>query len=180
VALKTSGERVLCIEVWLGPMDGTRHFVPYAAETTVRIGRRRADEKRGLANDLVLGQAEGVSGFHAEVHTKGDAIRVKDLSSTNGTFAGGQRIAGEVDLKNGDTFVLSTTPLRVSWREDPYIAVIPTEEEIAGALPFQGLLAAAAKASAQRGEGYIDTRHLAQALLESGDEAISAALAAAS
>ena len=43
-----------------------------------------------------------VSARHASVIRHGDAFVLRDLGSTNGTFVNGQRIAGDVSLKNGD------------------------------------------------------------------------------
>ena len=43
-----------------------------------------------------------VSGRHASVVRHGEAFVLRDLGSTNGTFVNGQRIAGDVALKDGD------------------------------------------------------------------------------
>jgi S1-C subfamily serine protease len=43
-----------------------------------------------------------VSARHASVIRHGEAFVLRDLGSTNGTFVNGQRIAGDVTLKDGD------------------------------------------------------------------------------
>ncbi len=67
--LVRASDPILSLEVWLGPMEGTRHVEAASAsgETIVRVGRRRADEKRGLENQFVLSEGEGISSFHAEL-----------------------------------------------------------------------------------------------------------------
>lgn len=48
-----------------------------------------------------------VSREHAEISRQGDAFRVRDLQSTNGTFLNGQRITGEAPLRDGDLLVIA-------------------------------------------------------------------------
>src|SRR5260370_12444356 len=61
------------------------------------VGSRRLCDVR-CAGELDL----DVSARHASVIRHGDAFVLRDLGSTNGTFVNGQRIAGDVSLKNGD------------------------------------------------------------------------------
>ena len=67
-----------------------------------------------------IGRADGntfqivetsVSGRHCEVRVKGDELVVRDLLSTNGTFAGGKKIT-EAVVKTGDTFRVGEVELR--------------------------------------------------------------------
>lgn len=58
------------------------------------IGRRT-----GLALSL---PCQSVSKIHAELSLSGDSLRVRDLSSTNGTFVNGLRIAEEATVQGGD------------------------------------------------------------------------------
>ena len=60
----------------------------------IRVGR-------DPANDLVLGDAAGVSRFHAEIRLEGGAWRVRDLNSSNGTYVHGRRIT-ESPVGDGD------------------------------------------------------------------------------
>jgi RsiW-degrading membrane proteinase PrsW (M82 family) len=60
----------------------------------VRVGR-------DPANDLVLGEAAGVSRFHAEIRHEGSTWRVIDLNSSNGTFVHGRRVT-ESPVGDGD------------------------------------------------------------------------------
>ena len=180
MAIKTAPlSRFLCLEVWLGPMEGTRFCAPAAPDALVRIGRRRGDEKRGVTNDLVLAQAEGVSGFHAELRSRGGTLLLRDLNSTNGTFAAGHRISGEVQIAPDETFVLSTTLVHVTWRDDVPVSAVPSEDELASSIPFQPLLSTAARAAVRRSEPYVDTRHLTDALIHARDESIAASFSAA-
>lgn len=167
----------LCVEAWLGPMEGSRVCATAVDGCVVRLGRRRADEKRGSKNDFVLAEGEGISGFHAEVRCERGRIFLKDLDSTNGTFAGSHRVSGEIEIQDGEVFLLSTTPLRAFFSDDGATAPAPpSKEDLGASVPFQGLLAEATGVAVRRGEGYVDTRHLAEALLESKDEAIARAL----
>ena len=52
-----------------------------------------------------------VSGRHCEVRVKGDELVVRDLLSTNGTFAGGKKIT-EAVVKAGETFRVGEVELR--------------------------------------------------------------------
>ena len=82
----TAGTRT---KAWLlsrsGPLAGTRFPMP---EGVVRIGRA-AD------NDIVIDGADSgvVSQCHVEICRDGDAFRIRDLASTNGTFLNGERIS---------------------------------------------------------------------------------------
>jgi CheY-like chemotaxis protein len=67
-----------------------------------------------------IGRADGntfqiletsVSGRHCEVRVRGEELIVRDLASTNGTFAGGKKIS-EANLQYGQTFRLGDVELR--------------------------------------------------------------------
>src|SRR5882724_6433895 len=67
-----------------------------------------------------IGRADGntfqivetsVSGRHCEVRLRGEELVVRDLLSTNGTFAGGQKIS-EATLKLGQTLRIGDVELR--------------------------------------------------------------------
>jgi len=75
-------------------------FAPPLAPVRVEPGR-----------ELVLGRspecalqlpAAGASRRHASVAWREDAVVLRDLGSTNGTFLNGQRITGEATLRSGD------------------------------------------------------------------------------
>ena len=68
-----------------GSRVGFRHSIP---DGITRIGRSRE-------NDIVLEgtEAAGVSLQHLEIHRDGDSFRVRDLSSTNGSFLNGERVS---------------------------------------------------------------------------------------
>ena len=155
------------LEVWLGPMEGESFSVAASSGSTrVRVGRRRADEKRGMKNDLVLAEGDGVSGFHAEVLLSGAGLRVKDLNSTNGTFVENKRVSGEVGIDAGDIFMLSTTPLQAFLEEVPSPPA-PADSDIAATQAFAKMYAAALGSARRRKDGFVDTRHLLDALARS-------------
>ena len=171
-----AGGRALSAEVWLGPMEGESFSVEPAAEgAVIRIGRRRADEKRGAKNDLVLAEGDGVSGFHAEVKLSGGAIRLKDLNSTNGTFAANKRVTGEVAVQPGEVFLLSTTPLQAFMEALP-APPVPSEADLASSTPLVKLLAAVRGSASRHRDGFVDTRHLLDALARSKNAAVGKAL----
>jgi soluble lytic murein transglycosylase-like protein len=74
------------LNAWLvrksGLLTGTRHLIRGG---TVRVGR-------SSENDVVISEAAMVSGRHLEIRKEGDAWRIVDLNSTNGTFLNGERI----------------------------------------------------------------------------------------
>jgi len=74
------------LNAWLvrksGPLAGTRH--PLRDDIT-RVGR-------SSENDIVISEAAIVSARHLEIRKEGDAYRLADLNSTNGTYLNGQRI----------------------------------------------------------------------------------------
>jgi two-component system, cell cycle response regulator len=71
---------------------------------------------RGTQADIHIVD-DGISRKHAEVVHKGDGIYVRDLGSTNGTFANGERIT-EYALNDGDKIqVGSTTILKFTFHD---------------------------------------------------------------
>ncbi|MDB5829143.1 MAG: hypothetical protein JWQ73_3363 [Variovorax sp.] len=76
---------------------------------------------RAETNDIVLDNVRA-SRFHAALVTHGAAVTIEDLSSRNGLFVNGVRIAN-AQLANGDTIVLGGAMFR-------FLAearVVPTE-----------------------------------------------------
>jgi FHA domain len=174
-----SGSRYLALEVWLGPMEGQRHTADCSGPSVVvRIGRRRADEKKSLRNDFVLAEGEGISGFHAEVRCEGGTLFLKDLKSTNGTFWNNHPINGETEIRSGDIFLFSVTPVRAELTEEPRAEVAPALEtsESLGGGPAKKVLEAAWAASARRGESYVDSRHLCEGILSLKDSRVEKTL----
>jgi hypothetical protein len=76
-----------------------------------------------LDGEVILGREPGVPGLllddpgvsrrHAAVRERAGAITVEDLGSSNGTFVNGRRIAGEVELADGDEVQLGGTVISV-------------------------------------------------------------------
>lgn len=76
-----------------------------AAQSPVRIGRN-------ALNELVL-EAGFVSQFHGVVRFGEDGLYYKDLGSTNGSTAGGQRLTRNVEVPLGPHSDLRVGPLRL-------------------------------------------------------------------
>jgi DNA-binding NtrC family response regulator len=92
--------RRAALQVIGGPDSGTR----FEIEQSARIGARP------LA-DIVLADAK-VSGLHCEISI-GDALRVRDLGSKNGTFVGPVRILDAL-LAPGDVVTIGGTRMQVT------------------------------------------------------------------
>lgn len=155
-------------------MEGMRHLepAPSSADTIVRIGRRRADEKRGLENQFVLSEGDGISSFHAELRCSGGKLFLKDLKSTNGTYVRNKPVIGEIAIESGEIFLLSTTPVRVELVAEPRTEASAPErsaEELEADGSLRKILALAREAARRRGEAFVDSRHLADAVLRCGD-----------
>jgi hypothetical protein len=75
-----------------------------------------------LEHDVVFGRAEDAdavldgdttaSSRHARVFRRGSQVYVEDLSSTNGTYVNGRRLAAERALRSGDVVVVGATEMR--------------------------------------------------------------------
>jgi len=74
------------------------------------LGSTWATIGRADSNTLQIVETS-VSGRHCEVRVKGDELVVRDLLSTNGTFAGGKKIT-EAVVKAGETFRVGEIELR--------------------------------------------------------------------
>lgn len=86
----------------------------------LQIGNRRFEvPERGLRigrapdNDIVLPDAQ-VSGHHAQMWGQAGQLYVRDLSSTNGTFLNGRRIAAVEMLRPGDVLQVGSTRVGIT------------------------------------------------------------------
>jgi hypothetical protein len=161
----------VAVEVWLGPMEGLRHVTPATdAPATVHIGRVSLDKKTSTRNEFVLSYGYGVSSAHAEVRFERGRLFLKDNGSTNGTSVQSGQVKGEVEIRSGDVFLVSSTPVRVRL-VDATLPEMPFPRVLRGeAWPdpaVQSIVRGAREAAAQRGELFADTRHLCDALLRS-------------
>ncbi len=161
----------VAVEVWLGPMEGLRHVTPATDEpATVHIGRVSLDKKTSTRNEFVLSYGYGVSSAHAEVRFERGRLFLKDNGSTNGTSVQSGQVKGEVEIRSGDVFLVSSTPVRVRL-VDATLPEMPFPRVLRGeAWPdpaVQSIVRGAREAAAQRGELFADTRHLCDALLRS-------------
>lgn len=89
-----------------GYLDGGRSLrrLP-VAEFPYRIGRQED-------LSLCLSNSE-ISRVHAEIVYKGEALAIRDLGSTNGTYVNHEPVAYESDLNEGDIIHFATVELRL-------------------------------------------------------------------
>ena len=88
-----------------------RWFVELAGR---RVSLSDGDFLIGRDRDCDLPLADGtVSRHHAVLATAGERLLLRDLGSSNGTFANGQPVAGEVELSAGDRLRLGRVRLAV-------------------------------------------------------------------
>jgi predicted component of type VI protein secretion system len=127
--------------------DGERRSFSITRDMTI-IGRREDSDLR-----IPLGD---VSRKHCRLIKDGDALRVEDLGSSNGTYCNGTRIT-QCDLTPGDTlqvgpvvFVTQIDGTPADEDLSPIVATAPAEE------------GASAEAGAEAAEGVVD--------LEAADE----------
>ena len=85
-----------------------------------RVGRRP-----GLALTL---PCTCVSKEHAEIFERGDAIWVRDLNSTNGTYVNGKRVYGATQLNEGDIVQFATVVFRTGRQEADNVGHTVTED----------------------------------------------------
>jgi diguanylate cyclase (GGDEF)-like protein len=88
--MRTAAQQQALLIVLSGPRLGTRNVL---SEAPVDIGR-------GSACHLIL-DADSVSRRHARIEWSGQAHRLVDLASTNGTYLNGTRVR-DATLKDGD------------------------------------------------------------------------------
>ncbi|MGG7079013.1 FHA domain-containing protein [Clostridium sardiniense] len=77
--------------------------IPIRDVTT--IGRR--------GNNTVVLSDQYVSGNHAKIMVKNNALILEDLGSTNGTFLNGEKISGRVKLFTKDQIAIGTAVFKV-------------------------------------------------------------------
>jgi transcriptional regulator of acetoin/glycerol metabolism len=68
-----------------------------------------------------------VSRYHAEIDVFADAIRIRDLDSTNGTFTEAGARVREALVENGGTFRVGQTVVRIVAIDEPAGSEIPTD-----------------------------------------------------
>jgi diguanylate cyclase (GGDEF)-like protein len=85
------GQTYACLTVLTGTAAGQMYRLPEGGSV---IGR-------GQNADLRIPE-EGVSRRHASVRREGDAVRIEDQGSVNGTYVNGERLAGARVLDEGD------------------------------------------------------------------------------
>jgi hypothetical protein len=171
-----SQQAFVAVEVWLGPMEGLRYVTPAGnAPATIHIGRVSLDKKTNTRNEFVLSYGHGVSSTHAELRFERGQLFLKDAGSTNGTSIQSGHVTGEVEIRSGDVFLVSSTPVRVRLVDAP-LPEMPFPRVLRGeAWPdpaVQSIMQGAREAAVQRGELFTDTRHLCDSILRSRSASI--------
>jgi Ca-activated chloride channel family protein len=98
-----------------GRMKGTRRSLerhgPPPGRITWADGMREIGEQLRIGreddNDIVIHE-DPVSAHHCEIVRRGNEVILRDLNSTNGTFANGGRLHGEFRLSVGDVMTVGT------------------------------------------------------------------------
>lgn len=102
----------------------------------VLTGELRGREVDVLSDAVSLGKSrscdvvlpdDSVSRLHAEIQREGDAYRLRDRGSTNGSFVGGARVT-DAYLKPGDVLGIGKVQLRFMPR-DARTELLPSEKE---------------------------------------------------
>lgn len=86
--------------------DGQRRRIPIDPAATLRVGR-------SPENDVVLGEDQAVSRFHAEFSHDGERWVVNDVGSSNGTLVNSRRIDEPTPLGEGSWVQIGESRLRV-------------------------------------------------------------------
>jgi predicted RNA-binding Zn ribbon-like protein len=88
--------------------------VPHSdLDLSAHVGAGRVLLGRDPGCGIVLSDAT-VSRRHAELRVDGDVCRIKDLGSTNGTFANGRAVTA-ARLKEGDAVTFGLLAVRLVW-----------------------------------------------------------------
>jgi len=103
---------------------------------------------RGAGCNLAVPD-DDVSREHAEFERRWDGVFVRDLKSKNGVVLGGERLAGEHRLSDGDVLRLGQTTFRLEDPEDRYLRQMEEIEARAGR-PAPAKLGGESAASGQR------------------------------
>jgi pSer/pThr/pTyr-binding forkhead associated (FHA) protein len=97
--------------------DGIRRVFPVRNKATI-LGRSRDC-------DLCI-PLQVVSRRHCQLSQEGNTLKVRDLSSSNGTFLNGQKIGDETEVKHGDH--LQIGPLIFTVQVDGQPATLSAED----------------------------------------------------
>ena len=81
------------------------------ARVEISEGTHRVTREPGSL--MTIAGSTAISRQHAEVERVGDALVLRDLGSTNGTFLNGVKVAGDVNLKTGDLVQFGDVAFRV-------------------------------------------------------------------
>jgi len=90
---------------------------------------------RSTDNSISFPNDSNVSRYHAEIEERGGEYRLIDLGSSNGTTVNGQKVEGEIVLRDGDTILFGgSSKVDVRFGDE----VAENEEELADAGGFSG------------------------------------------
>lgn len=80
------------------------------------------DMGRSPENHVVI-EDEGVSRFHARLLYDNGALWLQDAGSRNGIFVNDTRLTGHRALKVGDEIRIAEHAFKVSWDDEPSVAI---------------------------------------------------------
>lgn len=95
------------------PATSSPTFVNQATQARIDISEGKHLVTREAGSLLTVEGSTAISRRHAEVERAGDALLLRDLGSTNGTFVNGVKVAGDVNLKTGDLVQFGDIAFRV-------------------------------------------------------------------
>ena len=88
-------------------------LVNQTTQARIEISEGKHLVTREVGSLMTVEGSTAISRRHAEVERMGDALILRDLGSTNGTFVNGVKVAGDVDLKTGDLVQFGDVAFRV-------------------------------------------------------------------
>jgi pSer/pThr/pTyr-binding forkhead associated (FHA) protein len=96
--------------------DGTKKVFPVRNKATT-LGR-------GSECDLCI-PLQVVSRKHCQLNQEENALKVRDLSSSNGTFLNGQKISNETEVKAGDNLQVGPLTFAIQINGQPTEIPVP-------------------------------------------------------
>ncbi len=100
------------MEVKLRPLTSAEPTRPVSVKAPRFVVGRAEDCQLRLASPLV-------SRHHCELTVEKDSAWIRDLSSRNGTFVNGQRVARQQSLQDGDLIWVAASAFEVELRPHP-------------------------------------------------------------
>lgn len=91
---------------------------------------------RATDNVVPIPHDSNISRYHAEIEKRGDEFWLIELGSSNGTTLNGEKVEGEIPLKNGDQIVLGgSSKIDFAIEADAFVEEKPAAAPAAAAAP---------------------------------------------